>query len=314
MALAHYYAPGKKRRTDMIDVWREYAKEEGNFLRTRKDGLDEDKWVEAQALGEAMLLGYMKEYQGDKHWDVIATEQAFQVRIPYADGSGHFQYDGTFDGVYRDTNDRKVKLMEHKTAAAIRTGHLQMDDQAGSYWAVAQTILRNQGVLGKKENIKAITYNFLRKAMPDDRPTGPDGYRHNKPKKDDLIAALEKAGVALPSPRTVAHLSAAADEAGVEVWGEVSQRQPPPLFERHSVKRMPNERRTQIERMKAEVQLADKYRSGELPIIKNPSNDTCPRCPFKEMCEVHEQGGDWESFRDAVFYVRDPYADHRKVA
>lgn len=311
LALAHFYGPGYKRRSDFIDVWREYANEEANFIRTQKDGLDEQEWVEAVTLGEAMLLGYLEEYGGDKHWDVIATEQAFSVRIPFLNGDGHFIHDGTFDGVYRDMRDRKkIKLMEHKTG---RGGlYLPMDDQGGGYWALAGTVLRSKGVLGPKENIRSITYNFLYKRMPDDRPRNADGHALNQPKKQDYVNALEAAGKPVPKG-TVAVLAEACEGYGLTVEGEVSKRQPAPRYEREEIIKVPNERKTQVERIKAEMELANAYRSGSLPIIKTPG-EHCAWCPFREMCELHEQRASWEEFRDAVFFVRDPYADHRKVA
>ena len=291
LALAHYYQPGLKRNTDMIDVWREFADEEGEILRVHSTkGLDEEEFVEAKALGEAMLLGYMEEYGGDENWDVIATEQHFQVRIPYEESNpfrayleamgldpDYFELDGTFDGVYRDLVSRRLKLMEHKTAGSIRIGHLNLDNQAGTYWAVAHTVLKHLGILSGRQNISEITYNFLRKAMPDQRERDPEtGQRLNKD-------------------------------------GSISKRQPPKLYVRHPVRRRPQERTQQIARLKGEVGLSLAYRSGEVTIGKNPG-DHCAWCPFKEMCELHEQNAAWEDFRDMMFTKRDPYEDHRKSA
>ena len=324
LALAHYYGPGSKRRKDFIDVWRAFADEEAEYIRVEIGGLDEQAWVDARELGEAMLLGYVKHYGNDRDWDVISTEQSFSVRIPYLNGEGHFILNGTFDGVYRDRRTKVIKLMEHKTAASISTGWLPMDNQGGTYWMVAQTVGREQGWLGPKENIREITYNFLRKAMPDERPKDAQGYSTNKPLKAHYIAALEQANIEwAPGPKgspvpldkaTVNGLQVAASNLDVPVFGDRSKVQPPPLFERHPQKRTSRERKSQLRRLQAEADKMLMYRDGRLVITKSPSRNTCPMCAFKEMCELHERGSDWEEFRDALYRVDDPYADHRKSA
>lgn len=308
LALAHYYGPGKKRRKDFIDLWREYVEGEAEYIRVNIGGLDEDQWVEASHLGEQMLLNYVKEYQGDKHWDVIATEQSFEVTIPYLNGDGVFILNGTFDGVYRDKRDGRIKLMEHKTAGNISIGHLPMDNQAGTYWMVAQTVGRDQGWLTPKENIGEITYNFLRKALPDDRPRDAKGYVTNKPLKSHYAEALGLDGK-LP---TLAVLEQMAADQGLVVLGDRSKRQPPALFERHGIKKTPAMRKTQLERLQAEVERMRMYVDGRLVVTKSSGRDTCAFCQFKEMCEVHEHRGGWEEVRDSLYKRSDPYEDHRK--
>lgn len=335
IALAHYYGPGKKRRKDFIDLWREYADEEANAMRVRLGGIDEDVYVEARALGESMLTEYVNEYNGDKDWDVIATEQTFELRVPFrfdnlhpvlaelfiSKYGDHFILNGTFDGVYRDNADRKrVKLMEHKTAASISVGHLPMDNQAGTYWMVAHSVGKAQGWLGN-EAIMGITYNFLRKALPDPRPVDAQGYRLNKPGKDAYVEALLADGYEFDTNTrgnlvipTIAVMEEIAASRGTVVLGERSKSQPPPLFERHLVKRTPRQRKMQLHRLQAEVTRMLMYREDIMEVTKSPGRDTCPMCPFKEMCELHESGGGWEDYRDAMFRGADPYADHRKSA
>jgi hypothetical protein len=334
-ALADYYRPGKKRSKDFIDKFRESADMEAEYIRTNV-GLDEDKYVEARLLGETMLAGYVERYGGDRNWDVIATEQSFEVAIPYVGRhvdpnspivkrilkryGDVFILNGTFDGVYRDLDDKRTKLMEHKTAASISIGHLPMDNQAGTYWMVGETVGRSQGWLKKGQNISDITYNFLRKAMPDERPKDKDGYATNKPTKDHYIDALDpyiewpvaKTG-AIKYP-TVAVMEEMAVQHGLTVVGDRSKSQPPPLFERHQVRKTRGMRRTQLDRLQAEVIRMHAYVDGFLPLTKSPSRDHCGFCPFREMCEVHESGGGWIEFRDAVYRATDPYEDHRKSA
>jgi hypothetical protein len=336
-ALAHYYAPGLKRRKDFIDKFRESADMEAEYMRVNVGSLDEDAFVEARTLGEVMLNGYVEQYGRDRDWDVIATEQTFSLRIPMYKGSDdtdspilmqylatlpdHFLLNGTFDGVYRDRRDKKIKLMEHKTAATISTGHLPMDNQAGTYWMVAQSVGRDQGWLGKGDNIREIMYNFLRKALPDPRPRDADGYYTNKPSKEQYQAALAasgfepevgvRGGVRWP---TIAEMAGLADERGLVVLGDRSKSQPPMLFERHPVRKTTGQRRGQLERLQSEVLRMLMYRDGVLPLTKSPDRGHCGFCSFREMCELHESGAGWTTFRDAMYRADDPYKDHRKSA
>lgn len=333
-ALADYYQPGRKRSKDFIDKFREYADMEGEYIRTNVGVIDEEAWVDARTLGEQMLLNYRKHYDGDRDWDVIGTEQPFSVRIPVipkslakdeitplmrrlADQIGsYFILNGTMDGVYRDLGDRKkAKLMEHKTAATISVRHLPMDNQAGTYWMTAATVGRAAGWLKPNENIAGITYNFLRKALPDDRPKDAQGYATNKPTKEAYLSAIESAGLEEHLPRLkkdwlVVTLAAICADAGIEVIGERSKSQPAPLFERHPVRKSPGMRKTQLRRLQDEFLRMAAYVYGELPVTKSPSRDTCPMCPFSEMCESHESGSNWVSIRDALFRREDLYADH----
>lgn len=59
-ALAALYQLGKKRNKDFIDLWRDYCDNDeiSRAIRTRTGGeLDEAEWVNARALGVAMLTG-----------------------------------------------------------------------------------------------------------------------------------------------------------------------------------------------------------------------------------------------------------------
>ncbi len=326
LALAHYYAPGRKRRKDFIDVWRQFADDEAEYVRINVGGIDEDVWLEARRLGEEMLTNYVAEYNHDRRWDVIATEQSFELQVPFARNDttlskrirkrfgDYFILNGTFDGVYRDMDDKRVRLMEHKTAGSISTRHLTMDNQAGTYHLVAQSVGHDQGWLKPKENIREIMYNFLRKGVKDDRPVDADGYATNKPTKAHYIEALEAADIELPrlkKDQTLAELSRLAVKHRLVVIGDRSKSQPAPLFERHPVRRSPSQRKMQLSRLQDEVTIMCGYVMGELPVTKSPSRDTCPMCPFSEMCELHESGAGWTHYRDSLFRRTDPYEDHR---
>ncbi len=55
-------------------------------------------------------------------------------------------------------------------------------------------------------------------------------------------------------------------------------------------------------------------RNGKLPIYKNPRGTYpdvhCLGCPFKDMCELHESGADWEDYRDEMMIPYVPNEDH----
>jgi len=286
LALANWYRPptrgkykgdGTRRGINPRDTWRDYCKNEVRYIKSIKPKTDGSIWTTAEELGHAMLTGYLELYGKDESWEIIGPEYTFAVRIPDRNGNPLVICNGTFDIVYRDLQDGLIKIEETKTAKVIDTGHLTLDDQAGTYWAIASTILRKEGVLKPKQRIAGIEYNFLRKALPDDRPVDENGQALNKN-------------------------------------GSVSKTQRAPLFERHFVRRSARERNPQIRRIADEYEHKTAVKDGQLPILKTPRQsgvDACRGCPFFEMCELHEQGMDWEGYRDKMFEETDKYADHR---
>lgn len=324
LCLARYYGnPGYKRNMDYIDLWREYAQDSsGDKLK-----VDDDKFIEIAELGEIMLKEYHNEYGGDPHWDVIAVEESFQHLLDHWPASKHiagtegdirnsaeqFSYDGTWDGVYRDKMTKRIVLMEHKTAAGISARHLTLDDQAGAYWAIAQKVLKERGVLKRTQSLHGINYNFLRKATPDVRPINADGYRTNKPKKEHYLQALAHLPGVYKS-MTMPVLQEMADAEGITVLGEMSLSQPPPLFERHFVKRTKEEQQTQIDRIRKEEFQMDLVRSGIMPMTKTPTKDCSWDCDFFDLCELDERRADTKEFIKIGYRRADPYADHRKSA
>lgn len=312
-ALATWYGkPGIKRGEHPAKTWAEWCGDEYRVFRTSND-FDETTYVDARSLGIAMLEGYVDTYGTDEWMEIIAVETPFQIMVQRADGTW-FEYDGTFDGVYRDKRNGEFFILEHKTAKQISFKHLSLDDQAGSYLWVATEILRERGVLGPKQRLSGITYNFLRKQMPDDRPKDDRGRATNKPQKEHYVRALEAAGVAVPAKATLAVLEGLAADRALRVLGEISKQQPLPNFEREFVWRNDKERVVMAQRVVAEERSMAAFRSGMLPLFKTPTRDCSWDCAFFELCELHEQGGDWEEFRDTFFKRRDPYADHRKSA
>jgi len=277
-ALAQWYDKGTKRGIHPADYFESWAGIEINFAKTYLDEtFDEPVWVDAKELGTAMLEEYVDYYGEDPQWDVIATEQQFKVRI-LDKGKPVAYFTSRWDGVARDREDGLIYLLEHKTAAQIVTAYLELDDQGGSYWAVASQLLRSAGILKPDEHIAGIIYNFLRKSMPDDRPQNEEGLYLNKD-------------------------------------GGVSKRQPPQSFKREPVERSPLEQATQIQRIADEVAVMNAVRAKTIPVTKTPTKD-CPRCPFWIPCNLHERGNQhaFHEVMKANYRQEDPYKDMRKSA
>jgi len=276
-ALAEWYLKGKRRGPHPADTWREWTADEIRYARTYLDDtFDEPVWMDARELGTAMLEEYVDHYGKDPQWSIIAIEQEFAVKINFR-GEVVAIFASRWDGVLRDLSTGKLFLLENKTASQIVTAYLELDDQGGSYLAVAEAVLRAKGILKANEHIEGIIYNFLRKAAPDERPVNAEGLRLNK----DLT---------------------------------VSKKQPPPLFRREVIYRSVAEQATQLERIADEVAVMNAVRSGSIPITKTPTKD-CPRCPFWGVCVLHERNKTaYRTVLKANYVQADPYKDMRKSA
>lgn len=259
LALEKYYVPGTKRGANPVETWEKFVDEtrgDTNYINTYHNG-DSTFAVEAKELGSAMLKSYLEHYGSEEWMDVIAAEYDFQIGIRYKDfhpeevKDSKAAYVGTMDLVYRDTRDNKIYVMDHKTARALgssNTQYLPLDDQAGAYYAIAVAVLRKKGLIGEKERISGVVYNYLVKALPDTRPVNPDGYATNRPKKEhyleqlaeqgvstkaitygkpkkaDYLKALVEAEAEVLGSTPVAELAALAEELNVEVKGEPKER------------------------------------------------------------------------------------------
>jgi hypothetical protein len=277
-ALAQWYLKGKRRGPHPADTFADWCGDEIAFARTYlTDTFEEPVWEDAKELGIAMLTGYVEEWGKDPQWQIIAVEQPFEITLK-RNRKAAVIFKSRWDGVFRDLATGYILLLESKTAAQIATAYLELDDQGGSYWAVAGHVLRAAGVLKPGEEIAGIQYNFLRKAMPDERERNADGYYLN-------------------------------------LNGSVSKKQPPPYFLRPDpVMRNASEQATQLQRITDEVAWMNAIRDGSLPVIKTPTRD-CPRCPFWGPCTLHEQGSDsYKTLLASNFTQEDPYEDDSKSA
>jgi hypothetical protein len=277
-ALAQYYQLGYKRDSKgALEIWDAYCEDDNRVITTTSYEDEHKERKSADVLGRGMLQGYFQHWGEDRNWDVIAIEKPFTILVPDPDEPDTYvaYYDGTYDGVIYDQRDKQFKILEHKTATSISFKHLPLDDQAGSYLWVATEELRHAGLLSRKQRISGIQYNFLRKALPDDRPRNAQGLALNKD-------------------------------------GSISKSQPPAFFEREFVTRNQMARINMAHRVAEEVHQMGLIREGYMSPMKTPTRDCSWDCSFYELCLLHEDGQDWEEFRDALFRVEDPYADHRK--
>ena len=237
---------------------------------------DDGKWEDAGEVGIAMLNNFVDNYGKDDKYKVLASEQSFQVEIMRNKKKGiRLVYVGVFDGVWQDRESGKLMLTDWKTCASISTGHLTLDEQAGSYWAFGPEWMKQEGLLkdAQLNNLKGILYTFMRKAKPDER-------------------AKDAAGLSLNKD------------------GSISKNQPAPYFHREFVYRGEEDARRLRARVLDEAREMELVRLGKLGVYINPSPMNCAWCGYRDMCELQESGGDWEAFRDAAMVKWDPYMEH----
>lgn len=282
VALSVRYQPGLKRASlaDVLAAFDEALQNETRRIYVAGGELDEEEVVDARALGHAMLKGYVQQWKRDSKWHVVHNEQSFQIDVPNPRKKEEVlaHYCGTWDLVIWDTVARVYRVVDHKTRKTFPSdwSFYDINDQGGSYLWVAPEVLRNKGILTKKDVIDGIVFNCLKKAMPDDRPRNAQGEYLN-------------------------------------MNGSVSLKQPGPMFHRYLSRREPSERVRQARKVIAEAQQMDLVRRGVLEMTKGITED-CVRCPFFEACSLDEQDPlSGEEYARSMFSVRDPYADHREA-
>lgn len=220
---------------------------------------DEDgTWHDARDLGVAMLDNYIDKYGDDEEWRVIATEHKFTYPI-LEKGRQVATFVGVLDGIWQSRINKRLMFVDHKTASSISTEHLFIDDQAGGYWTYGVDWAYENGLLKPKQQLAGIMFNFLLKSPPDPRPT------------DELGRALNKDGT-------------------------VSKNQPAARFLRYMSLRDEYDRESMKARTAEEVKLIKLVEGGKLGILKSPSAMNCRMCSVRDLCELHEVGGDWEEY------------------
>jgi hypothetical protein len=316
-ALEVRYPIGLKRAglPDVLDAFVQSVGENTGRVWEQGGELDDQEVHDGLELGKAMLIQYVKHYGLDQRWQVIHTEQPFQidVRDPKT-GRLVAVYCGTWDLFVWDRVDKVYRLVDHKTRAQFKQDwtFFDLNDQGGSYLWVAPEVLRHMGLLGKNDHIDGIVFNMLRKAMPQD--VAEDGIRYNLPKRKHYEEALRGVrGLVIPPKVTMPKLALLAKESGLEVRGDARAKQPSPLFHRHTTHRGIEQRVNQGRKVLAEASRMDLLRRGRLPLLKHPTED-CVRCQLFDFCQLDElDPAEAQEYAATMLVKRDPYADHREA-
>lgn len=283
LALAEYYIPGNKRGPHPAETWDLITEDFMDAVRSPESGyLDEEtemNWEDARSLGHDLLVNYIDHYGNDDHIEVLWTEHPGNQLVPNpVTGKPIVRYCYTMDLIVRDHEaNGRIRYWDHKFMKAIQTRHLVIDSQNGGYLAIGTHQLRKLGLIGPKEAVRDLVYNFVRKARYPDKPRNLHGEFLNKD-------------------------------------GTPMKRQPPPFFDRHVVTKTAKERNTQIVHIGNEALHMKAFRTGKLPLHKNPSRDCNWDCDFFTLCQIHEVQGNFEETKKMMFRVEDPYAEYRENA
>jgi len=283
-SLAAHYIPGKKRGESPVVAFEKFYNEELK-IQEKMGFRDEDgKWQDAGELGIAMMTNYLDQYGADDQWEVLVTEQPFEVIVNHPDtGEPWFVFVGVIDGAWRNLGTKKIWIPDHKTTSGIgptTVKHLVLDDQAGGYWTWGVDWLYEKGYLKPNQKLAGMLYNFMRKAIPDERP-----YKMRKGVRQYLNAD-----------------------------GTVSKKQPSPYFLRQPIYRDEMDKQAARTRALLDYGEVEMVRQGILTVNKNPGWMTCPNCWAIDICELHEAGHDWEDMVRATTQEWDPYAEHEIYA
>ncbi len=222
------------------------------------------------ALAIAMASAY-EQFYTDSSIEVIAVEPTFYFQID--DLAVHRI---TPDLVYRELHTGRIWLMEHKTAASIRTDFLVIDDQARAQATMVEQPLR-RSVLKSNQFVTGVMYNFLRKAFPDKRPQNAQGAFLNKD-------------------------------------GRVSKQQPPPYFLRHPVTLTRRAKVIALRRIRQEVTdivtatAALKQRTLDPMDLRKTPHYSCSRtCDFFRICTAEENGVPTGLLEEMLYTRKNPY-------
>lgn len=235
-----------------------------------------DKAEELALLGLSMVTAYEQHYDTDESVYVIGAELPLEFTISDSNDNVVAVHRLKPDLVYKDEYD-DVWLMEHKTAAQIRTEHLAIDDQARPYGAMAGAGLRKLGVITDDCRFRGVMYNFLRKGLSDDRETDSHGRALNKN-------------------------------------GTVSRRQPAPLFVRHPVHLTQAAKVMALKRLQQDtiavtaLTQALRERTIDPAYLPKTPHNSCPKtCQYFTMCVAEEQGSDIRDMQRQMFRRENPY-------
>jgi hypothetical protein len=290
---------------------------------------DDDKekeFMDAQELGHIMINGQIALWNLDPAWEVLAPEQRFRMKVPFnerqkAMGWANFgglthitDIVGTFDMVIRDHGSGAPvpKIIDWKTTnRSDNSKKLNIDDQCGTYMAVATKTMRKEGLIREDEVIEDMIFSFARKGKPPEN-ADENGVVRNMPTVADYRDALGLSDNDIKGLKKE-KLIELADTAGIKVWGARSKNQGSQLFWREAVRRNHANRARSISRIADDAEAMMAVRGGRLPILKSP-NPGCSWCDYADLCDIDEDGGDTETFIKDVFKYENPYSDHEDGA
>jgi hypothetical protein len=276
-ALAIYYKKGTKRGPLPAETFEQLCTTNLDEFQGRI--WSEDEFVDVIELGVTMLERYVDHWsEADKEFRIISSEQVFEVPIGRYNGRKVF-YVGTIDGVWQSLSTGKIRFAEHKTATAISEDALPMDEQVGAYWTYGPRWLRLKGILKSGEELDGILYNWLRKAAP---------------KPEDLLDSFGRK---------------------LNKDGSISKRQPPKFFHRKNTFRGQAEAEAVKARVWKQVRDMEDARNDPEMIYKNPGPQfmpNCKFCSFRDMCELHETGNDYQAYK-TIYVTYDPYSAHDRA-
>lgn len=327
-ALELRYPPGIKRGPHPAKTFERLYLEELHEAEDKWGFRDsEGDWANALDLGTAMLNAYVDEFGKDEQYKVISSERTFSVPVLSPSGKVAFYYVGTIDGVWEDRSDKAKLLNDYKTTKnnPADLDYLALDDQADAYWTWGVDALYEEGVLRPKDKLKGMIYTYLRKGFPDTRPVNEHGQRLNKPERKVLNKLAADLGITLPKKGegsgkdgnvVTSDITDLFDRKKIpwEHLGEVSEKQPPPLFHREKIFRSDVEREFARPMAYAEAREMHQARLGKMAIYMNPGGappmNNCRFCGFKELCEIAKIGGDVDAMIKATMKPWDPYDAH----
>lgn len=249
----------------------------------------EQDFNERMELGIGMLQHYFQwAPKQDKHWTPVYSEIEFEVPVVVPEGvkagpdfsidtatdelyykGQPVVYQGRLDLIIQDERG-KYWIVDHKTAAQFAdTGHLDLDQQCGSYaWAVQQML----GI-----QIEGIIYSELKKSVP-------------SPPKELVRGGYSKAKNQSTTYELYYRTLVESGEPLIEYEEmlEHLRRQENPYFRRIEVYRTQTELRIlgDLIALEAIDMLSDPF------IYPNPNRMNCWGCQFKMPCLARLDGSD----------------------
>ena len=281
-ALEAYYGE----RVDPVEYWLAWTEEEFQRLDALGFIRSGEEWENLYAhreLGRGMLLNYVAFATENDDFQVVATEQQFEVPIRRPGSSQHVGFlVGRFDGICQ-TADGRFWLLEHKTAAQAWSPYMFVDDDQtlGYLWAAQQLF---------PKPLAGVYFNILRKKLP----------------KPPRVLQNGKLSVAKDQDTTYEVYAATIQEQGLDPAEYTSildhlREKGNSFFQRERVLRSPRE----IEVFGA--QLYDEYidMASDPRIYPNLTWDCAWGCDYRSLCQAWRNGEDWEMIARAQFRTRD---------